>query len=91
MDFNLLTSALLSSPSPSQVHFAKAHAELAPAFPDLMRPKSTKEGKQFQCPMPNCPCGYQRKSDLSVPPTLSARTPAVSAFFFLFSLPKLQW
>ena len=47
-----------------KAHVLKAHAMEAQTFPDIIKPKSTKDGKDFPCPAPGCDCGYKRHSDL---------------------------
>jgi len=45
-------------------HLLKRHPGECKQFPDILRPRSSKENKKFRCPIPNCQCGYMRKFDL---------------------------
>jgi len=47
-----------------KAHVMKVHADHAAEFPDILKPKSTKTGKEFPCPVSGCDCGYKRHSDL---------------------------
>lgn len=46
-----------------KVHLLSKHKSRFAEYTAIFKPKSSKEGKRFPCPVEGCPCGYANRRD----------------------------